>query len=65
MIGNPFTGRSVSTRALVDTGATYSVVPRRVFKELQLLVIGRRSVVTTRGSVELDECLGVVGAMGR
>jgi aspartyl protease family protein len=65
VIGNPFTGRSVSTRALVDTGATYSVVPRRVFEELKLPVIGRRSVVTARGSVELDECLGVVEVMGR
>jgi len=65
VIGNPFTGRSVSTRALVDTGATYSVIPRRVFEELQLPVIGRRSVVTARGSVKLDECLGVVEVMGR
>ena len=28
-------------------------------------VIGRRSVGTARGSVELDECLGVVEVMGR
>jgi aspartyl protease family protein len=65
VIGNPFTGRSVSARALVDTGATYSVIPRRVFEELKLPVIGRRIVVTARGSVELDECLGVVEVMGR
>jgi aspartyl protease family protein len=65
VIGNPFTGRSVSARALVDTGATYSVIPRRVFEELQLPVIGRRSVITDRGSAELDECLGVVEVMSR
>jgi aspartyl protease family protein len=65
VIGNPFTGISVSARALIDTGATYSVIPRRVFEELQLPVIGRRIVVTDRGSVELDECLGVVEVMGR
>ena len=65
VIGNSFTGRSVSARAFIDTGATYSVVPRRVFEELQLPVIGRRGVVTARGSVELDECLGVVEVMGR
>jgi len=65
VIGNPFTGRSVSARAFIDTGATYSVIPRRVFVELQLPVIGRRIVVTARGSVELDECLGVVEVMGR
>ncbi|MFZ8788358.1 MAG: aspartyl protease family protein [Acidilobaceae archaeon] len=65
LIGNPITGRSVRVRSLVDTGATYTVIPRRVFEELQLPVIGRRSVVTARGSVELDECLGVVEVMGR
>ena len=65
VIGNPFTGRSVSARAFIDTGATYSVIPRRVFEELQLPVIGRRIVVTARGSVELDECLGVIEVMGR
>ncbi len=65
LIGNPITGRSVSARAFIDTGATYSVIPRRVFEELQLPVIGRRIVVTARGSVELDECLGVIEVMGR
>ena len=65
LIGNPITGRSVRVRSLVDSGATYTVIPRRVFEELELPVIGRKSVKTARGSVELGECLGVVEVMGR
>jgi predicted aspartyl protease len=52
-------------KALVDMGATLSVVPRRIAKELQLPVIGRRRVATAKGVAELDECIGVVEVMGR
>jgi predicted aspartyl protease len=62
---NPFTGRSTSVKALVDTGATDTVIPRRVAEELQLPVTGRRVALTARGSVELDECVGAVEVMGR
>jgi clan AA aspartic protease len=51
-------------KALVDTGATLSVVPRRIAEELQLPVIGRRRVATAKGVVELDECIGIVEVMG-
>jgi clan AA aspartic protease len=63
LIGNPITGRSVRVRSLVDTGATYTVIPRKVFEELELPVIGRKSVKTAR--VELSECFGVVEIEGR
>jgi len=65
VIRSPFTDRAVAVKALVDTGATLTVVPRRVAEELQLPVIGRRSVATAKGVAELDECLGVVEVMGR
>jgi clan AA aspartic protease len=65
VIKSPFTGRAVAVKALVDTGATLTVVPRRIAEELQLLMIGRRSVATAKGVAELDECLGVVEVMGR
>jgi clan AA aspartic protease len=65
VIANPFTGRSTSVKALVDTGATDTVIPRRVAEELQLPVTGRSVVLTARGSVELDECVGAVEVMGR
>ncbi len=65
LIGNPITGRNVRVRSLVDTGATYTVIPRRVFEELKLPVIGRKSVKTARGVVELSECFGVIEIEGR
>jgi clan AA aspartic protease len=65
IIKNPFTNRAVAVKALVDTGATLSVVPRKVADKLQLPVIGRRRVATAKGVAELDECIGVVEVMGR
>jgi len=65
VIRSPFTDRVVAVKALVDTDATLSVVPRRVAEELQLPVIGRRRAATAKGLTELDECLGVVEIMGR
>jgi clan AA aspartic protease len=65
VISNPFTGRRVSVRALVNTGATDTVIPRRVAEELQLPVTGKSVVLTVRGPVELEECIGVMEVMGR
>ena len=65
VIRNPNTGRHATTKALVDTGATLTVLPRRIAEELQLPVIGRRRVATAKGTAELDECVGVVEVMGR
>jgi len=64
VLKNPFTGRGVSVKALVDTGATLTVVPRKVADELGLPVIGRSVVQTARGVVELEACFGVVEIMG-
>jgi clan AA aspartic protease len=57
--------KSVSVKALVDTGATLTLVPRRIADELQLPLIGKKSVTTAKGVAEFDECLGVVEIMGR
>jgi len=65
VIMNPFTGRSASVKALVDTGATDTVIPRKIAEELQLPVTGKSTVLTARGPVELDECIGVMEIMGR
>jgi len=65
VIKNPFAGKAITTKALVDTGATLTVVPRRIAEELQLPVIGRRRVAAAKGTAELDECVGVVEVMGR
>jgi len=65
VIKNPFTGRSISVKALVDTGATLTVIPRRIADGFQLPVIGRRRIAIAKGVTELDECIGVVEVMGR
>jgi clan AA aspartic protease len=65
VIKNPFTGRSISVKAIVNTSTMLSVIPRRVADKLQLPVIGRRRVATTKGVAELDECVGIVEVMGR
>ena len=65
MIKNPNTDRHATAKALVDTAATLTVLPRRIAEGLQLPVIGRRRVATAKGAAELDECVGVVEVMGR
>ena len=65
VIKNPFAGKAITTKALVDTGATLTVVPRRIAEELQLPVIGRRRVAAAKGTTELDECISIVEFMGR
>jgi clan AA aspartic protease len=65
VIKNPFAGKAITTKALVDTGATLTVVPRRIAEELQLPVIGRRRVAAAKGTTELDECISIVEVMGR
>jgi len=65
VIRNPNTGKHATAKALVDTGATLTVLPRRIAEELQLPVIGRRRVATAKGTAEFDECVGVVEVMGR
>jgi len=65
VIKNPNTDRHATAKALVDTAATLTVLPRRIAEGLQLPVIGRRRVATAKGAAELDECVGVVEVMGR
>jgi aspartyl protease family protein len=65
VIKNPNTDRHATAKALVDTAATLTVLPRRIAEELQLPTIGRRRVMTAKGTTELDECVGVVEVMGR
>lgn len=53
-IGDPGRRRIVEVDALVDTGATLTVVPRRLADELELEVTGRVPVMTAGGRVELE-----------
>ena len=65
VIGNPFTGRKIVVKALVDTETMYTVIPRRIFEELQLPPRGKRKVKTAKDITELDICEGVVEIRGR
>jgi clan AA aspartic protease len=65
VIRSPDMGKSMSLKALVDTGATLTVVPRKIVEELNLPLIGKRVVATAKGVAEFDECLGVIEIMGR
>jgi len=64
-LANPITGQEVRVTALVDTGATFTVVPWWVYEELDLKVVGRKRVETAGGYVDLDESFAVVEIEGR
>jgi len=52
-IGDPSKRRVVEVNALVDTGATLTVIPYRLADELGLEVTGRMPVMTAGGRIEL------------
>jgi predicted aspartyl protease len=52
-IGCEDASRVVETSALVDTGATLTVVPLNVARELGLRVTGKSKVETAAGVVEM------------
>jgi len=57
---NPITGRGIETKALVDTGATFTVIPRHIYEELGLRTVGKRRVKTASGYVDMDESFALV-----
>jgi predicted aspartyl protease len=62
---NVDTGREVRARALVDTGATFTIVPWWVHERLGFKVVGRRSARTAKGYAEFDESFALVEVEGR
>ncbi|MEM2894160.1 MAG: retroviral-like aspartic protease family protein [Candidatus Bathyarchaeia archaeon] len=53
-IGNESRIRYVETDALVDTGATLTVIPRKMALDLNLELTGRSTVETGSGRLELE-----------
>jgi len=53
-IGDPDKRRIVEVDALVDTGATLTVIPRRLAEELGLEITGRVPAMTAGGRIELE-----------
>ncbi|MEM3104251.1 MAG: retroviral-like aspartic protease family protein [Candidatus Bathyarchaeia archaeon] len=52
---NPKTGGEIETKALIDTGATYTVVPVEIARKLGLENLGFVDVKTASGSERLWE----------
>ena len=57
---NPITGDEMMSKALVDTGATFTVVPLAVCDKLNLKIVGKKDVETAKGKVRLDETFATV-----
>jgi len=64
-IANPFTGQDVKVVALVDTGATFTVVPSWIHEKLGLKVVGKKKVKTAKGYADLDESFALVEVEGK
>ncbi len=62
---NPLSGAQVEEEALVDTGATYTVIPSRTFENLDLRVVGKKGVETAKGLTRLDESFAVIEIEGK
>jgi len=53
-LSNPNTGAKTDEKGLVDTGATLSVLPRKLAESLRLPVKSRSKAVTAGGPVSVD-----------
>jgi len=62
---NPISGTELKALALVDTGATYTIVPWSVYEKLNLVIIGKKMVETAKGPTELDESFLVIEIKGK
>jgi len=62
---NPISGVELKTLALVDTEATYTVVPWGVYEKLNLVIVGKKIVETAKGPTELDESFLVIEIKGK
>ncbi|MFP3237253.1 MAG: aspartyl protease family protein [Vulcanisaeta sp.] len=57
---NPNTNKEIEIKALVDTGATFTVIPGHIYEELGLRTVGKRRVKTASGYVDMDESFALV-----
>lgn len=61
-LANPVgpSGRNFESTGLVDTGATFTTIPRQVFDKLGLTITGKRKVRTATQLETLDESFASV-----
>jgi len=64
-IGNEDGSKIIETMALVDTGATLTVIPRSIANELGLRVTGKFRVETGIGVIEVDRSRAFIEVEGR
>lgn len=64
-IGNVNLSRVVEVKALVDAGATLTVIPRSLANELGLSITGKSRVETGAGVIELERSRAWVEIEGR
>jgi len=57
--------KMVEERALVDTGATFTTVPRSLAKKLALPIMGKVKVRTASGEEALDQSYAYTEASGK
>ena len=62
---NPISGAGLKTLALVDAGATYTVIPWSIHEKLNLMIVGKKMVETAKGPTELDESFLVIEIKGK
>ncbi len=62
---NPITGQDVKVAALVDTGATFTVVPWEIHEKLSFKIVGKKRVETAKGYADLDESFALLEVGGK
>ncbi|ADN49909.1 aspartyl protease family protein [Vulcanisaeta distributa] len=64
-IGSVDLSRVIEVKALVDTGATLTVIPRSLANELGLVITGKSRVETGAGVIKVDRSRAWVEVEGR
>jgi len=57
---NPITNEGIETKALMNTSATFTVIPRHIYEELGLSTVSKRRVKTTNGYVDMDKSFALM-----
>jgi len=64
-IGNPEITKVLEVEALVDTGATLTVIPRKIAESLEIPIVGKNIVETAAGKIEIDRGRAWIEIMGK
>jgi len=63
-LSSPLTGESLAAKALIDTGATFTTLPKSIAGKLKLVEVTKRSVRTASGEEVLPESYVIAEVMG-